>query len=306
MPRSLLYDIHEVMNRHLKNQFIYTISRIAIFFLARTPRSWVPILGALIGQAALRLAAHERKTAEKQLVGAYGTLSERRRRLLLRGIAVAVGSSALEAVRLLGRRVDFPVVDLPESSRHAIDSALAEGRGVVFITGHVGNWELMAAWLADRGYPIHTVVRSSYDPRFTRLIETGRRRRGVKTIFRGQSGAARAMLRTLRTGGILGFLIDQDTDVPSVFVPFFGRNAKTPVGPAVFATRCNAPVVIGTIHRRPDNTHRITIERCAVGKDTAATTALFTAALETRIRRHPAQWVWFHRRWRSEATKEAV
>ena len=88
-----------------------------------------------------------------------------------------------------------PAVHLPEPSRHALDQALAAGRGVMFATGHIGNWELMAIELARLGYPISTVAKESYDPRFTRLIERFRARFGVQAIYRGRPGASTAMLR---------------------------------------------------------------------------------------------------------------
>ena len=121
---------------------------------------------------------------------------------------------------------------MSERGSQVLDEALEGGRGVIFVTGHVGNWELMAAALASLGYPIHTVAKRSYDPRFTEMIEQTRADFGVRAIYRGDAGAAAAMIRVLRKNGVLGFLIDQDTDVPSVYAPFFGRAAKTPSGPA--------------------------------------------------------------------------
>ena len=256
-------------------------------------------LGALLGLAALGLAGHERQVAAFQLNRAYRRLTGNRSAVMLRGIAVSLGRNVLEATALVKKGAHLPDILFPDASRITLERALTAGRGVVFVTGHLGNWELMAAWLAERGYPIHTVVRSSYDDRFTRLIDAARQKRGIKTILRGAPGSAAAMLRALHSGAVLGFLIDQDTDVPSVFVPFFGRRAKTPVGPAVLAARCGAPVVIGTMHRRLDGCHTIHIEPCDLDGDVESDTAAFTAALESRIRRHPSQWIWFHKRWRS-------
>ena len=285
----------------MKNFLIFHAVRAALFVTARIPVRLVSPLGTLIGRGALFLARFERKVAEKQLDIAYQGISAPRRNTLISGLSRSLGRGVIEAARLLRPKNRLPDVRLGASSRAALDNALAVGRGVIFVTGHLGNWELMAAWLAAEGYPIHTVVRASYDHRFTRLIDAGRRRRGIGTIFRGQKGAAAAMLRVLKNGGVLGMLIDQDTDAPSIFVPFFGQQAKTPVGPAVLADRYGAPLVVGTIHRQPAGGHRIEIERCRASGDVTSVTARLTWMLEQRIRRRPSQWVWFHRRWRSAA-----
>ena len=173
----------------------------------------------------------------------------------------------------------------------------------MFATGHIGNWELMAAALARSGFPITAIAKESYDPRFTRLIEGERRRFGVEVIHRGQAGSSAATLRALRSGRVLGLLIDQDTRAPGTFVPFFDEPAFTPTGAATLAMRTGAPLVVGAIRRTPRGGHVVDIERCASPADAAEGTASLTAALERKIRRHPSQWVWFHERWKTRAAR---
>ncbi len=289
------------MWRNLKNGIIYIAVRVALFFLSRLPKTVIRPAGDLLGMGALSFAKKDKNIARKQLVNAFeGRLSARRQRILLKGVATALGRNFLEAVHLM-QRSSWPDIHLPKNAKNALDSALADGAGVIFVTGHIGNWELLAACLARHGYPIHTVVRQSYDARFTQMIDEARNRLGVRTVFRGEPGAAAAMLRILRGGGILGFLIDQDTDVPSTFVPFFGRPAKTPIGPAVFAHRCGSKMVIGSIHRQRNGVHCIEISPFLPRRDILDTTASLSTALEGRIRKRPSQWVWFHRRWKSRS-----
>jgi len=98
-------------------------------------------------------------------------------------------------------------------------------------------------------------------------------------------------------------LIDQDTKVEAVFVPFFGCPASTPVGAAALALRKGLPVVVGTIHRTPGMRYRIVLRPVdATGLDETALTARLTAGLEAAVRQHPTQWVWVHRRWRTPPT----
>ncbi len=295
------------MLRRIKNSLIYYAVRSIVAILGRTPRCLVSAVGRLLGSIACRVAGTEFRIAEKQLACALGLpIPGRRVRRLARGVFRELATSVVELAGVLGASHRIPRVEVSPASRRVLDEALAAGKGVIFITGHIGNWELMAIALARLGYPISTVARKSYDPRFTRWIHRERKRFGVEAVYRHDRGAAAAMLRALRKGRVLGFLIDQDTRVPSVFVPFFHKDASTPVGPGVFAQRTGAPVVVGSIRRFPDGGHRIALEALAVPGDAAGATQMMTARLERRIRRHPTQWVWFHRRWNTRPDEEAA
>jgi len=115
--------------------------------------------------------------------------------------------------------------------------AQASGRPLVLVTGHCGNWEILAAALNCRGLRMAVVARSLDEPRLQGMLAGLRDRFGTATIERGSDGAARQILGLLRRGGALGMLIDQDTKVDGVWVPFFGRPAFTPVGAAKLALR---------------------------------------------------------------------
>ena len=116
-----------------------------------------------------------------------------------------------------------------------MDAALARGKGVVFVTGHVGNWELLARYVALENYPAYVIGKELSDERTTGLVERFRASGKLRVIWRGRSGAAKEMLRALKSNSILGILIDQDTKVQSVWVPFFGRLAKTRIAPEELA-----------------------------------------------------------------------
>src|SRR5207237_6854053 len=108
-------------------------------------------------------------------------------------------------------------VDFDDADRRVLDEALARGRGAIIVAGHIGNWELMGFYLAWRGYPVRTLARGLSDPRLSAFVRRYRESRGVHTILRGEPGAPRGMLQAFREGAILGFFLDQDTDVPGVF-----------------------------------------------------------------------------------------
>ncbi|MCP4602159.1 MAG: lysophospholipid acyltransferase family protein [Proteobacteria bacterium] len=295
------------MRRRIKNTLIYYLTRFAVILFGLVPARFVTRTGQLIGALAHFVAGDERRLARHHLSMAFGlTGSERRVHLLARGVFCELGVSAIELCRLSHSLNKHPRVVIPKESRRALDRALAEEKGVIFVTGHLGNWELMAITLASLGYPISTIAKESYDSRFTKLIDRFRRDAGVQAIYRGQPGASATMLRALKENRVLGFLIDQDTSVPSMFVPFFGRPAYTPTGAAVLAVRKGIPIVVGTIHRTADGGHVVEIAPCPVRQDVKETTAELTHQLETRIRSHPSQWIWFHKRWKTRPAEKEV
>jgi Kdo2-lipid IVA lauroyltransferase/acyltransferase len=279
--------------------------RAALALVALLPRSAILPLGRALGLLAATVFAGEVRKAMTSLAIAFPERSEGERARIVEEMFVHLAQSALELACI--DRID-PIleeyVEVPESSARVYAQAHARGTGVVFVTGHVGNWELLARRLARTGLPCATIAKESNDARLTALIEQVRARGNLRTIWRGQPGAAREMLGMLKKGGALGLLIDQDTDVQSVFVPFFGKLAHTPRAAADLALRARATALVGFIHRKPEGGHRMEVAEIALphGDDEAAAielTARFSAAIERAIRAHPAEWVWMHQRWKT-------
>lgn len=293
------------LRKRLRRAVRYVFVRALVGLLGLLPLGFASGLGALVGRLGYALARGERRKALASLERAFPEKSPAQREALARACFVHLGRMALElsCVKQLDRRVDEWVDWTPES-RAAFDAALARKKGVVFVTGHVGNWELLARRAGLAGYPVFTIAREASDPRTTALIERFRTSGGVQPIWRGRPSAAKEMLRTLKRGAFLGLLIDQDTKVQSVWVPFFGHLAKTPRAAADLALRTGAAVLTGFCHRVAPHRYRIVMREVAVppGDDDAAVTTLtatLTQAIEDAIREHPEQWVWMHERWKS-------
>ncbi len=192
------------------------------------------------------------------------------------------------------------MVEWPAEDRAVLDAALKRGHGVVFVSGHFGSWELLARRVAHAGYPCHTIAKETSDPRTTALVERFRASAKLHSIWRGRDGAAKQMLRVLRAGAILGLLIDQDTDVQSVWVDFFGHRAKTPRAAADLALRTQAAVVLGFCERTGPCRYRLSMQEVnPAGDDPTALTAELTKRIEAKIRSAPEQWVWMHQRWKT-------
>ena len=186
-----------------------------------------------------------------------------------------------------------------------LKAAVAQGRGVLLLTAHFGNWELLAAANAQTGYPLSVVARPLDSPVLDRLVARFRESGGVLVIPKRR--ALRRVLEALRRGSMVGILLDQNTSRrEGVFVPFFGDLASTSKSLAVLAFSSGAPVVPVFIHREPGGRHRVVVEPAipppSTGdreQDILAFTAAFANIVEARIRQGPEQWLWIHRRWKT-------
>jgi KDO2-lipid IV(A) lauroyltransferase len=184
-----------------------------------------------------------------------------------------------------------------------LEERLARGHGLILVSGHVGNWELGGAYLAARGLPVSVVARHMANPLVDRYLTETRERIGLDVIH--DEVAVRRVPRALRAGRAVAFLVDQAAiGLASTWVPFFGRLAKTPRGPAVFALRLDAPVVFGGVSRLPSGRFRFSFEALDVPRtgvldaDVDAIVTRYTGVLESFVRTVPEQYLWQHRRWK--------
>jgi KDO2-lipid IV(A) lauroyltransferase len=291
----------------------------------RARRSPHPVRSRLAPAAARGLAALCRQLGWREAqalgrgIGRLGWwLGWRDRARTLEHLALALPEIGTEDRHRLARRVfeHFGVLlgeclhlsdkSCAEIARHVevegwerVEALRAAGRQVLVVTGHCGNWELLAATINCRGLGMAVVARQLEDLRFDALLLALRERFGTRTIQRGRPGAARELLRAVRGGAALGLLIDQDTAVEGVWVPFFGRTAFTPSGAADLALRFGLAAVPAFIERRSDGSHLARFEPpIDLPADPVAATARMTERIEAQVRRRPEQWPWFHRRWR--------
>ena len=266
-------------------------------------------VGRGLGTAAHALLATPRRLAVAHMGLAFPELDLATRRRLVRATFRHAGQAfaELSLFETILRRPDYVRLEGVE----ALDTALARGRGAIAVTGHVGNWELLAAWAAAIGYPITVVVRRVNDLRFHSLIIRFRAAAGVEVLVRDDPRFVAAVGDALRRNRVVAMLIDQDTRGAGVFVPFFGRPAHTPPGAALLALRARVPVVTAFIERRPEGGHLVRVAPVPAelprGREgVRELTARLTAAIEAQIRRSPAEWVWWHERWRKQPSAAAM
>ncbi len=251
-----------------------------------------------------------------------------RRRVVLDNLAHAFPEKPVGELLAIARRsyqnfakmvfeyIRFPLLRREEvlslckiEGKEFIDWALERGKGGVLVAGHFGNWEFMGAVLAQMGYPISFLVGEQHNKFVDDMMNEHRRLMGIRIIYMGM--AVRGVIRTLREGGFVALLSDQDAGSEGVFVDFFGRRSSTHPGPAVFALKTGAPILFGSAIRMDRGRHRIICERLCFDhlegitpENIREVTQAYTTLLEQAIWAHPDHWFWMHRRWKARSPDE--
>jgi Kdo2-lipid IVA lauroyltransferase/acyltransferase len=191
------------------------------------------------------------------------------------------------------------------------EAARAKGRGVLVLTGHLGAWELSSFFHSLNGYPMSLVIRRLDNPLVDEFVNSVRCLHGNRVIHKDDF--ARGLLTAMHRGETVGILMDTNMTPPQgVFVPFFGVSACTASGLARVALRTHAAVLPGFLLWEPAERRYVLrfgpeLELVRTGEheqDILANTALFTATIESYIRRYPEQWLWVHRRWKTRPEGE--
>lgn len=297
----------------LQTSLEYFVARLFLSILGVLPRAVAVAVGESLGYAAYLLPTRLGQTGMRNLEIAFPDLPEKEKKRLLRGCFLTLG-------RVLGEVSQFPrltrerlrqMIDYDQVGLAHLRMAEAEGRGVIFLTGHLGVWEVLSFGWSALEYPISFLVRPIDNPRIEEMIESLRTRFGNVAI--DKKAAARRALKVLREGGTLGILSDLNTqEREGVFVPFFGKLACTNAGIATLALKTDA-VVIPTCAVWDKKRGKYffhgdePVELVRTGdhqKDLELNTARFAAAMERMIRLYPEQWMWIHRRWKTRPPGE--
>jgi KDO2-lipid IV(A) lauroyltransferase len=252
-----------------------------------------------------------RRVGRRNLQIAFPTKTEHERNQILRGMYVSLG-------RLLAEFCLFPRYTQQNVGKIAVyqgfenfEQAEQRGKGVLLLTGHVGGWEIGSFVHSLYGHPMNIVVRPLDNPYLNRMAEEFRCRFGNRLL--AKQDFARGLLSAMHKGETVGILMDTNMTPPQGdFVPFFGGLACTATGMARVALKTGAAVVPAfTIWDDQLRKYRVQFEPAIQlvktgdnDADILANTALFNKAIEDVIRRHPEQWLWVHRRWKTRPPGE--
>jgi len=290
---------------------MFRLLEVVIVIILATPIIVLPLkislkLGELAGLAFFYFSGTRRKIAEDNLrktVISDKTFSERDISKILKENFKNYGRSLAEVIKIYSGSGKKIVESVRIEGIENYFAAKEKGKGVVFLTGHCGNWELLALVVSLKVSPIAVVARPLDNNYLNKIVEGVRRKFGNSVIYK--RGALKPIMQTLKKNGFVGILMDQAVVRSEGFViDFLGRGAWTTKMPALIIRKTGAAALPVFIYRNGDG-HTITIypevklseiedrERALV-EDTKT----FTKYIENYIREHPAEWLWIHRRWK--------
>src|SRR2546428_10436111 len=295
----------------MRQRLEYALAWVIIKILGGLPRSLSRAAAIALSWTIYLIHVRLRHVGMRNLKLAFPEKTRRERARILRGVFTSLGRQLAEVCL-------FPTYTLENVGKVVVydgfenfERALARGKGVLFLTAHLGGWELSAFTHSLYGHPLHIVMRPLDNVRLDRLIREYRTMHGNTTVEKDDF--VRGLLSAMKAGETVGILMDTNMTPPQgVFVPFFGITACTASGVARIALRTDAAVVPGvTILDRAFRKYRLRFDPAVnlvrTGNDDAdviANTALFTKIIEDYVRRYPDQWLWVHRRWKTRPEGE--
>ena len=260
-------------------------------------------LGEGLARIGFKLDRKHRERAIDNILLAFPEKSAAEAEDLARLVFMHFGRVTADFLRSPIRTDAEVLASVEDSNLGPYREALSRGKGVLGITGHLGNWERLAHWYSAHGFHMSVVARDANDEAVQSRVAKTRDKQGVTVLSRGNS--ARAILQELKAQGTIGILPDQNSD--EAFLPFFGKPCGTVLGPAVLHLRTGAPLVPGFCMRiGPGKYHVEVFEPMEYKRGEATPEQVMTdvnAVLEKVIRKYPDQWLWLHDRWKSARRK---
>jgi KDO2-lipid IV(A) lauroyltransferase len=295
----------------MKRWLEYVAAWLVLRTLGLLPRLLARGVGVAVVRSAFFLRPRLRRVAHFNLSKAFPDWTDVDRRRVIRGMVRQIGWMAGEFSQFPRyTRLNIENIVVFDGFEN-FAAAQARGKGTLFLTGHMSAWELAPFAHALYGYPLHFLVRPIDNPRVDALVNHQRCLSGNRPIDKNRS--ARAMLTVLASGGTVGLLMDHNTSrEEGIFADFFGIPACTSSGLARIAQRTEAAVVPGFLFwdaamRKYRLRFEPAVEIARTGddeRDTLENTARFNRVIEDYIRRHPDQWLWVHRRWKTRPPGE--
>lgn len=294
---------------------LYLLTRFGSGLLLILPRSWALALANGVGHLGYQFVSRQRKKILENLKFAYGdTKSPVALETIGRRVMGHMLQTAVDFLRFVALSRDQAASFVEAGDAYSFcKDILQEGKGLIIMTAHLGNWELLAGVFGLQSFRGAVVGRRIYYEPYNRWIVGLRRAVGIRTIY--QNEAVRQIHVCLKSGEIVGLLPDQDRDnVRGIFVDFFGRPAYTSVAPVKLSMASGAPILPAFMVRMPGNRYKLFLGNLIRPKiennDRTASIRKYTEAwmkdFEEMIRRYPEQWGWMHDRWKTKPGEVAL
>ena len=290
--------------------WLYYLLKTISTIVSWLPYSVVVIIGKGLGRIYHKVAKKQRIRAEQTIKERLG-YNEQQAYETIRRVFIQLAITFMEMLYMPALNKnnikDYVTFDRPE----VLWKALEEGKGVVMLACHMDNWEWLGAALAMNGFPLSAVEKPQPNRVYSDFMNELRRNAGQEIFARGSNeiiGCARAM----KKGRMLGLIADQDGGYDGIFVPFLGKMASTPAGPAYFARKFKAPIIPIFIVRNPDGYGHKAIVKDPIRyeftgdqkNDDYNVTLKMTQEVEKIIKEYPDNWLWFQHRWNTPYVEE--
>lgn len=272
----------------------------------RLPRAWTLALGRVLGRLLADLDPRHVAIASGNLQHAFPHWDESRRLLTARAVYAHLGQTLLDILWLDGRPREDLLALIDEEGRENAERARAAGRGIVFVTAHFGNWEMSGVVWGWLGEPVGVVARPLDNLALDARLNAFRARSG--NIIISKRRALPDILRLLRQGRGVAMLVDQNVqEADGIFVDFFGRPAATTTAAAALAVKTGCALLPCYCEVTANGRYRLVYEppfewtpSGSRQDDIARVTQGLTTAIERWVRARPEQWLWIHRRWKTQ------
>jgi len=291
-------------SRVLKDSLYSFIAWFLNGFVSLLPRNSSMIVGKIVGGLIAILSREGRKRAINNIECSL-QVDRCEAQKIAKRCYQNVGKNLVEFLQFSGRLEKWVQNDISIEGKVHIDCALREGKGVIGVSGHLGNWELLPVSLATNGYEGRAITRELRSKWLNQFVHQHRKKAGYISLNRDRS--IREALSCLNRNELLGILADIDTKTKGVFVQFFNLSAYTPYGPVAIALKTGSPILPMFIIRQTNDKHRLVVEPPLnlqqtgdYQSDLVVNTQHFTKIIESYIRRYPEQWIWMHDRWKTQ------
>lgn len=297
MPKSKFYKKHI---RPIKHRFAYNLVMILIFFVRLLPRRLSIKLCVFFARLYSKLPTRNLRRAKKSVSVATENSYNLPKDLIGDCFAMA-GQNTVIVIRLTK---DLPKLTVDFKCKATFDKLYEEGKGVIVVTGHIGPFELIPAYLANMGYKISVVGKRLFERRIdSYLVKT---RESFGTVNVQSDDSPRKLIKLLKEGYALGILPDVNTkSVAFEQIEFFGKKTRTAVGPVALARVTGLPILPMAIYTKSDYSFElICLEEFNIAKtdnkddDIARGLKEMNTAIEKLIMKDPTQWIWFHPRFK--------
>ncbi len=289
-----------------KHHVIYYAANILIGFLGLLPFAWMKYLGRGFGWLVFKLVQKERDKTTKNIRIAFSqTMTWNQAEQLAQKVWIRLGWNLFEVARWMPMTQEEVISQVVRvQGWEHMEQALSRQKGVLILSAHLGNWELMGAYFAAKT-PTVAVAQNLYDSRFDELV-TWMRSEKLKIPMIKRGLALRGILEALKNNNAICALVDQDTGKDGVFVPFFGKPAWTQSGVARIAYKTGAALVPAFVVRGVDGRFELLVEKEIeiprtgdAEKDVLEIARRYTEVIEAYVKAYPDQWMWMHERWKT-------